>query len=350
MIRLILLFASLAWPVTRTHQELIDLVGRKGDVTHLYDLYTAQDSMRARIDSLEAGAGGGSIDGAVSLAPSSTTRNLVQPLGATYPGLIIRGHASQSANPFIYQNSAGTALAYMEPDGDFALNRSASGPVEISIENTGAGDARTRLSGSGYNWTHGIDASDFGAHKWSNSNTLGTSDRMKLYPAGGFLVGNDIASGPGNFNAIYNYPSFNSKVGFVFANRAGSGDGDAAIMYVASQQASSLSAISLTKGVGSAGADLEWIVGHRGSDSTLRFYYDSTASSGESSIANAKIVFTKQGHIQLSGGPRIIAGSGSPEGAVTAPIGSLYLRSDGGAGTSMYVKESGTGNTGWVGK
>jgi len=43
-------------------------------------------------------------------------------------------------------------------------------------------------------------------------------------------------------------------------------------------------------------------------------------------------------------------GAGSPEGVVTAPIGSLYGRSDGGAGTCLYVKESGTGNTGWVAK
>jgi hypothetical protein len=35
---------------------------------------------------------------------------------------------------------------------------------------------------------------------------------------------------------------------------------------------------------------------------------------------------------------------------VTAAIGSMYLRTDGGAGTSHYVKESGTGNTGWVAK
>jgi len=40
-------------------------------------------------------------------------------------------------------------------------------------------------------------------------------------------------------------------------------------------------------------------------------------------------------------------GDSSPEGAVTASIGSIYQRTDGGAGTSLYVKESGTGNTGW---
>jgi len=43
-------------------------------------------------------------------------------------------------------------------------------------------------------------------------------------------------------------------------------------------------------------------------------------------------------------------GSGSPESVVTAPVGAVYHRTDGGAGTSLYVKESGTGNTGWVAK
>lgn len=42
--------------------------------------------------------------------------------------------------------------------------------------------------------------------------------------------------------------------------------------------------------------------------------------------------------------------NGSPEGVITAPVGSFYSRLDGGAGTSFYVKESGAGNTGWVAK
>jgi len=44
------------------------------------------------------------------------------------------------------------------------------------------------------------------------------------------------------------------------------------------------------------------------------------------------------------------AGTGSPEGAVTAAIGSLYSRTNGSTSTTLYVKESGTGNTGWVAK
>lgn len=46
----------------------------------------------------------------------------------------------------------------------------------------------------------------------------------------------------------------------------------------------------------------------------------------------------------------IHVGSGSPETVVTANVGSLYLRTDGGASTTLYVKESGTGNTGWIAK
>lgn len=43
-------------------------------------------------------------------------------------------------------------------------------------------------------------------------------------------------------------------------------------------------------------------------------------------------------------------GSGSPEGVITAPPGSLYLNLNGGTNTTLYVKTSGTGNTGWTAK
>lgn len=44
----------------------------------------------------------------------------------------------------------------------------------------------------------------------------------------------------------------------------------------------------------------------------------------------------------------MLAGSGTPEGAVTAPVGSIYLRSDGASETTAYTKQAGSGNTGWV--
>lgn len=45
---------------------------------------------------------------------------------------------------------------------------------------------------------------------------------------------------------------------------------------------------------------------------------------------------------------RNLVGSGSPEGVYSAPVGSMYRRTDGSANTVLYIKESGSGNTGWV--
>ena len=50
----------------------------------------------------------------------------------------------------------------------------------------------------------------------------------------------------------------------------------------------------------------------------------------------------------------IITGTGDPIGKCPAPEGSMFLRTDGGAGTSLYVKESGgadpTDTSGWAAK
>lgn len=63
---------------------------------------------------------------------------------------------------------------------------------------------------------------------------------------------------------------------------------------------------------------------------------------------------TMLGPLQLTigdtSGASIFVGTGSPEGVTTSGVGGLFLRTDGGASTTMYVKESGAGNTGWIGK
>jgi hypothetical protein len=51
-----------------------------------------------------------------------------------------------------------------------------------------------------------------------------------------------------------------------------------------------------------------------------------------------------------SAGPLLSSGVGSPNTVVTAPVGSVYFRTDGGTSTTFYVKETGAGNTGWVAK
>lgn len=49
-----------------------------------------------------------------------------------------------------------------------------------------------------------------------------------------------------------------------------------------------------------------------------------------------------------SGNVQILTGTGTPEGAVTANVGSVFLRTD--SATTLYIKQTGTGNTGWVAK
>lgn len=50
------------------------------------------------------------------------------------------------------------------------------------------------------------------------------------------------------------------------------------------------------------------------------------------------------------GSALVTSGAGSPLGVVEAPVGSIFLRSDGGASTTLYVKESGSDASGWVAK
>lgn len=69
-----------------------------------------------------------------------------------------------------------------------------------------------------------------------------------------------------------------------------------------------------------------------------------------SSYVEALVLNKTTGALTIAGGAIIRAGTGTPEAVVTAPVGSIFLRTDGGAGTALYVKQSGAGNTGWVGK
>jgi hypothetical protein len=64
--------------------------------------------------------------------------------------------------------------------------------------------------------------------------------------------------------------------------------------------------------------------------------------------------------LSMAGGLNIVSaitasnfkrGTGSPESTILGSVGDIYTRTDGGTGTTLYVKESGTAtNTGWVAK
>lgn len=82
-----------------------------------------------------------------------------------------------------------------------------------------------------------------------------------------------------------------------------------------------------------------------------------TATAGGTTPANwtttgtGAIVSATTVRVGGASGPVWRSGTGDPNGAVTGSVGDMFSRTDGGAGTTLYVKESGTAtDTGWVGK
>jgi hypothetical protein len=105
---------------------------------------------------------------------------------------------------------------------------------------------------------------------------------------------------------------------------------------------------------GSTGAGSYWSLRANGTDA-MRFYDDvfqpRTDLAVDLGVPSNRF---EKGYIKEirtgDGTPIWTSRSGSPEGYLTAVVGSMCTRTDGGAGTTLYVKESGTGNTGWVAK
>ena len=63
-----------------------------------------------------------------------------------------------------------------------------------------------------------------------------------------------------------------------------------------------------------------------------------------------QMTVSNAGRIILSNGSVIASGTGSPEGVVTAQVGSIYTNTSGSTSTTLYIKTSGSGNTGWTAK
>jgi hypothetical protein len=75
-------------------------------------------------------------------------------------------------------------------------------------------------------------------------------------------------------------------------------------------------------------------------------------ASGPVAITNDLSVGTNQvfaGSLAV-GIAQVLTGTQSPEGQVTAPPGSIFLNTTGGANKTIWIKESGNGKVGWIAK
>lgn len=236
---------------------------------------------------------------------------------------------------------------------------------ELIIESAGAGgisvftpDASTGSlafgspsdgNGANVQWNHDSDSMVIGTRKAGASIRFDTgngSQKAALTDSGLGLGSQtspayelDIQRTSGNYYGRWSLST--GQPGFLYSDAGGAG-------FTFGQAA-------LLSNRGSIYASTNSFVFYQGSSGSATFTWKDNAdselmsldSAGDLSVTGTVVTST----IELgSGGPTINVGSGTPEGVVTADVGSTFHRTDGGAGTSFYVKESGTGNTGWVGK
>lgn len=168
-----------------------------------------------------------------------------------------------------------------------------------------------------------------GIHSWDASNgdafTAGPTARHRIFATGGSAP----EFGGFRYNGTYITPTA-VQSGDLLSIFGGSGyNGVATVGYKAAVIARATEAWSSTA---------------NGSRLTLE-----VTPNGSTSRSIAWSIDQDSAFVHESSGRKLVVGNGSPEGVVTASIGSQYWRRDGGAGTSLYVKESGTGTaTGWV--
>lgn len=90
------------------------------------------------------------------------------------------------------------------------------------------------------------------------------------------------------------------------------------------------------------------------SNSTFSEWKQSYLTNGNARIHITQSRFPQDSGAQIecerrfASGTLMKSGFGTPEWVVSAPVGSIYLRADGGNGTCLYVKQSGSGSTGWI--
>lgn len=158
-----------------------------------------------------------------------------------------------------------------------------------------------------------------------------------LYPAS-VVVPNYLVFGQNNLTTYWPIRALSAKFdgGAVDLTSTGS----STINMLASNSAGNQSSIRMAN-VGQE----KWTFGVVQGQNRLMFKYNTaTLTSGGTEYVS----FMSNGTVRLKDTTDIMTNSGSPEGVQTSRVGSIYMRMDGTTGTALYLKETGTGNTGWV--
>lgn len=266
---------------------------------------------------------------------------------ATYDGTGARSWLNDPNHPR-WSDNTGTAVPVLADavirvfGGSRGNDRGADGGVVYSRGVTSVRNQGTPAVGWGLKSVSTGAAKNFGAIAGTQDFDAGALTLGSGVVAAALLVGNGTGGATHDLLAAY------SNTTSVFRVTDG---GDVEIRSKASD-----SSLSFNMAATSGGGQFEIVItGGTGVDVgspnnvPLRLKANGTTALTLSN-ADQSATFAASARIGGSSGPRWVSGTGSPEGVITAPVGSHYSRTDGGAGTSSYTKESGTGNTGWVAK
>lgn len=248
----------------------------------------------------------------------------------------VSSHADLTFTP-----AASTSASVLFIDNPLSTGTSSS-ELFLQVSGGSGGDPFILLNIVGaLSWAVGVDNSDSDAFVITPSSTTpgGAANAVRITPGGVVTLPNLAGTGPRIVTATV-------------AGVLGATDTISVVSLTISDfSADAVGAItrSVTKGL---------VIGSAGGSTSIFSLLDTSgalilsvpAGTNNLSLQGDILLATAAKGIVFQAGPKELAGSGSPESAVTAPVGSTFRRSDGGAGTSFYVKESGSGNTGWVGK
>lgn len=260
---------------------------------------------------------------------------LVTPLGGTNTITISNFNVLSNATfngPVTYQGP----VTYNGP-ATYNVSNTFNGPITLATNFTLMGDLITNIFQSGaMNPTVGFlpyksSPTNFGDSPFYRS----ASNLVQFIDAGGKNAALILGYAKAQTNEVI-YP-------LILQNTSGQGANGVGV-YARTTNDLNLGALQFIKGYA-------WPNDGSTHASTIRFF-----TAAENNLFNdAFDIIDETGlvggsyHVRLGGSSQWWTGTNSPEGVVTSPPGAYYLNTLGGAGTTLYVKEDGFGNTGWVG-
>ena len=260
--------------------------------------------------------------GAMSLGGSATKGVSISSSPANYTSIAMMGNASSQITEIVGSASTRNVTEVLHPGGTNTIRDRISDTSGAPVSGTGANVTYCHATGERIGTLSGVFLDVLG-----NSNpTWNASHKFRYEDTNNVIKALGTNGSTGNLVGITHAVPGTAERGSIWHQLGNSPSGDF------------------------------WAVRGWGKGTTFAFMENSfqpaTSQSNSLDLGASNARWRRAYVTTMDYGNGVIdtAGTGTPEGNVSASRGSTYRRRDGGAGTSFYVKESGTGNTGWVAK